>query len=84
LVSPFFYAFWLWVARIFLGLMFFLVVGIVFSCWFFCIGWLELVRVISCLGKGTIRNGIRDFRRQRIKERLRSMGFSRDLPFLEY
>jgi hypothetical protein len=29
----------------------FLVVGVVFLCWFFCIGWLELVRVISCLGK---------------------------------
>jgi hypothetical protein len=60
----FFCAFWLWVVRIFLGLVLFLVVGVVFLCWFFCIGWLGLVRVISSLGKGTIRNGIREFRRQ--------------------
>jgi len=61
----FFYAFWLWVVRIFLGLMLFLVVGVVFLCWFFCMGWLGLVRVISCY----LTNGIREFRMQRIKER---------------
>jgi len=49
--------------------MLFLVVGVVFLCWFFCIGWLGLVLVISCLGKGTVMNGIREFRRQVTKER---------------
>ena len=29
-------------------------------------------------------NGIREFRVQITEERLRSMGFSRDVPFLEY
>jgi len=29
--------------------MFFLVVGVVFLCWFFCIGWLGFEWVISCL-----------------------------------
>jgi hypothetical protein len=63
----FFYAFWLWVVRIFLGLVFFLVVGVVFLCWFFCRGWLGLVRATSCLEKGTIMKGIREFRVQAVK-----------------
>jgi len=58
----FFCVFWLWVVRIFLGLVLFLVVGVVFLCWFFCMGWLGLLLVISCLGKGIIMNGIREFR----------------------
>jgi len=47
----FFCVFWLWVVGVFLGLVLFLVVGVVFLCWFFCIGWLGLVRAISCLEK---------------------------------
>jgi hypothetical protein len=34
----------------------------VFLCWFFCMGWLGFVLVISYLGKGTIMNDIRKFR----------------------
>jgi hypothetical protein len=66
----FFYALWLWVARIFLGLLFFLVVGVVFLCWFFCIGWLGLVLAISCLGKGTIVKGTREFRVQATRRKV--------------
>ena len=53
----FFCVFWLWVVGVFLGLVLFLVVGVVFLCWFFCVGWLGLVRVISCPGKRDYNEG---------------------------
>jgi len=64
----FFCVFWLWVVGVFLGLVLFLVVGVVFLCWFFCVEWLALVLVISC----HLKNGIREICRQVIKERLQS------------